>query len=227
MNHLPRVPLPQVFKNLSVRHRYRQWINWCDAWPHPTMLGWRCVAWGQESWTQSCERGCQEVQDNEKPETYRNVHQSSRIKGNLLTLFSFTWGNIVYCSIFWFAACLADIKSSVTVVRWVSESMRPFHIVKDRGLHSLCKTGCPHFYLPDNSTVAKDVKMLYGWSECRLAKELQVSLSITHLQLDNWAKISSNRIKKACWLTKLIAGPHQTIVPSWTSWLHGFRMDNL
>jgi hypothetical protein len=62
--------------------------------------------------------------------------------------------------------------------------MRPFLIVKDRGLRWLCKTGRPYFYLPDNSTVAKDVKMLYDWSERRLAEELQVSLSITHLQLD-------------------------------------------
>jgi hypothetical protein len=62
--------------------------------------------------------------------------------------------------------------------------MRPFHIVKDRGLRWLCNTGRPHFYLPDNSTVAKDVKMLHGWSERCLAEELQVSLSRTHLQLE-------------------------------------------
>lgn len=72
--------------------------------------------------------------------------------------------------------------SSVTVARWVSESMRPFLIIKDRGLRWLCKTGRPHFYLPDNATVAKDVKFLYGWTERRLAEELQVSLRNSHLE---------------------------------------------
>ena len=60
--------------------------------------------------------------------------------------------------------------------------MCPFHIVKDRGLRWLCRTGRPHFYLPDNATVAKDVKFLYGWSERRVAEELQVSLCDSHLE---------------------------------------------
>jgi hypothetical protein len=66
----------------------------------------------------------------------------------------------------------------VTVARWVSEAMRPFRIVKDRGLRWLCKTGRPHFYLPDETTIAKDVKFLYSWSERQLAEELQVNLLI-------------------------------------------------
>jgi len=79
---------------------------------------------------------------------------------------------------------LANIGFSVTIARWVSESMRPFNIVKDRGLRWLCKTGRPHFYLPDRTTVAKDVKFLYGWSERQLAEELQVIDSITYLLIN-------------------------------------------
>jgi hypothetical protein len=60
--------------------------------------------------------------------------------------------------------------------------MRPFLIIKDCGLRWLCKTGCLHFYLPDNATVAKNVKFLYGWTERRLAEELQVSLRNSHLE---------------------------------------------
>src|SRR5260370_41526 len=71
----------------------------------------------------------------------------------------------------------------VTVARWVSESMRPFRIVKDRGLRWLCKTGRPHFYLPDETTVAKDVKFLHNWSERHLAEELQVNPLKSHLDL--------------------------------------------
>jgi hypothetical protein len=79
---------------------------------------------------------------------------------------------------------LANIVFSITIARWVSESMRPFNIVKDRGLCWLCKTGQPHFYLPDRTTVTKDVKFLYGWSECQLAEELQVIDSITYLLIN-------------------------------------------
>ena len=59
--------------------------------------------------------------------------------------------------------------------------MRPFQIVKDRGLRWLCKTGWPNFYLPDKKTVAKDVKFLYNWAEGQLAKELQESPLIANL----------------------------------------------
>ncbi|KAG2112269.1 uncharacterized protein F5147DRAFT_744555 [Suillus discolor] len=34
------------------------------------------------------------------------------------------------------------------VVRWVSESLRPFKIVNDCGFNALMKTGCPEYYLP-------------------------------------------------------------------------------
>jgi hypothetical protein len=51
--------------------------------------------------------------------------------------------------------------------------------MKDRGLRWLCKMGRPHFYLPDRTTVAKDVKFLYRWSERQLAQELKVIVSIT------------------------------------------------
>src|SRR5258705_13691968 len=84
-------------------------------------------------------------------------------------------------SVFNFVIILANIICSVTIARWVSESMRPFSIVKDRGLRWLCRTGRPHFYLPDRTTVAKDVKFLHGWSERQLAEELQVIDSITYV----------------------------------------------
>lgn len=71
--------------------------------------------------------------------------------------------------------CLLTSFPSVTIARWVSKSMCPFRIVKDRGLRWLCKTGRPHFYLPDETTVAKNVKFFYSWSEHQLAEELQVN----------------------------------------------------
>ena len=62
--------------------------------------------------------------------------------------------------------------------------MRPFRIVKDRGLRWLCKTGRPDFYLPDETTVSRDVKRLYHYSHEKLAAELQVStFLVTELRL--------------------------------------------
>jgi len=69
----------------------------------------------------------------------------------------------------------------MTIACWVSESMCPFHVVKDQGLCWLCKTGQPNFYLLNETTMAKYIKFLYGWSECRLAEELQVNALISHL----------------------------------------------
>ena len=79
--------------------------------------------------------------------------------------------------------CNPYTTSSVTIVHWISESIRPFCIVKDQGLHWLYKTGQLHFYLPDDTTVAKDVKFLHDWSEHHLTEELQVNPLNPHLDL--------------------------------------------
>ena len=42
----------------------------------------------------------------------------------------------------------------------------------------------PRCKLPDATTMAKDVKNLYGWSERHLAVELQVGILITHPERD-------------------------------------------
>ncbi|KAF8867527.1 hypothetical protein BD779DRAFT_1407494, partial [Infundibulicybe gibba] len=40
------------------------------------------------------------------------------------------------------------------VVRWITESVRPFNIVSDRGFLSLMKTGRPMYYIPGPRTVS-------------------------------------------------------------------------
>ncbi|KAI6032178.1 hypothetical protein PISMIDRAFT_120461 [Pisolithus microcarpus 441] len=47
------------------------------------------------------------------------------------------------------------------IVRWVSESLHPFQIVKDRGFQCLMKTGRPQCYLPSPETVSCDVKQVF------------------------------------------------------------------
>ncbi|KAG1851080.1 hypothetical protein DFJ58DRAFT_661789, partial [Suillus subalutaceus] len=46
------------------------------------------------------------------------------------------------------------------IVCWVSESLRPFDIVKDRAFQSLMKTGRPEYYLPSPSTISRDVRLI-------------------------------------------------------------------
>ncbi|KAG2122242.1 hypothetical protein DEU56DRAFT_904481 [Suillus clintonianus] len=53
-------------------------------------------------------------------------------------------------------------ETKAEIVRWVSESLRPFETVSDRGFQSLMKTGRPEYYLPSPSTVSHDVKLVFA-----------------------------------------------------------------
>jgi len=70
---------------------------------------------------------------------------------------------------------LRIVSSRTEIVRWVSEDLRPFSIVKDRRFLSLMKTGRPHYHIPSPSTVARDVKSVFARTRKRIAKMLQVS----------------------------------------------------
>jgi hypothetical protein len=58
------------------------------------------------------------------------------------------------------------------IVRWVSESLRPFNIVNDRGFQSLMKTGRPSYALPSPTTVSRDVKLVFAKTRERIARML-------------------------------------------------------
>ena len=60
------------------------------------------------------------------------------------------------------------------IVHWVSENLRPFSIVNDRGFQSLMKTGRPAYHIPSASTVARDVKSVFARSRKTIANMLQV-----------------------------------------------------
>ncbi|THU82349.1 hypothetical protein K435DRAFT_567369, partial [Dendrothele bispora CBS 962.96] len=77
-------------------------------------------------------------------------------------------------------------ETRVEIVRWVSESMRPFSIVKDRGFECLMKTGRPHYYLPHPTTVARDVKEVFAKTRRRVAEMLQRSVSSINCCIDTW-----------------------------------------
>jgi hypothetical protein len=138
------------------------------------------VCWGEEVWNEAKTMELDPAKDVVKKfKTMKNVKLTemfARIPGSKETyLLSPPSHEEIQYDSSCLLCSLANPVASVTIARWVSESMRPFRIVRDRGLHWLCKTGRQNFYLPDNATVAKDVKFLYGWSERHLAEELQVN----------------------------------------------------
>lgn len=61
------------------------------------------------------------------------------------------------------------------LVHWVSESLRPFEIVEDKGFQSLMNTGRPEYYVPSPSTVARNVRMVFAWTRVQIARMIKVS----------------------------------------------------
>jgi hypothetical protein len=70
------------------------------------------------------------------------------------------------------------MKIRAEIVRWVSESKRPFKIVKDRGFQKLMKTGRPEYYIPSPETVSRDVKKVFVRVRKRIAKLLKVKSTL-------------------------------------------------
>ncbi|KAG0699301.1 hypothetical protein DFH29DRAFT_809220 [Suillus ampliporus] len=64
-------------------------------------------------------------------------------------------------------------ETKAELVRWVSESLQLFEIVKDRGFQSLMKTGRPEYYLPSPTTISRDVRLIFARTRQRIAKMLR------------------------------------------------------
>jgi hypothetical protein len=67
-----------------------------------------------------------------------------------------------------------DLLDRTELVRWVSESNRPFNIVEDRAFQCLMRTGRPGYYLPSPSTISRDVRQVFARTRTRISKILQV-----------------------------------------------------
>ena len=80
-------------------------------------------------------------------------------------------------------ACQQHTKTETwaEIIRWVSESMRPFEIVEDRGFHCLMKTVWPGSYIPSRTTVSRDTKHVFVNTWKRVAKILRVSTLVDSL----------------------------------------------
>ncbi|KAG2031923.1 hypothetical protein BDR03DRAFT_874951 [Suillus americanus] len=73
------------------------------------------------------------------------------------------------------------------IVCWVSESLRPFDIVKDRAFQSLMKTGGLEYYLPSPSTVLHDVQQVFVRTRQHVATMLQEYDGKINFTTDGWS----------------------------------------
>lgn len=71
------------------------------------------------------------------------------------------------------------------IVKWVTESMRPFSIVEDQEFHTLMKTGriC---HIPSADTVARDVKQVFKKTKARISTFLQEYDRKLSFATDGW-----------------------------------------
>ncbi|KIJ94929.1 hypothetical protein K443DRAFT_109642, partial [Laccaria amethystina LaAM-08-1] len=77
-------------------------------------------------------------------------------------------------------------ETKAEIVRWVSESVRPFKIVEDRGFLSLMKTGWPDYYLPSASTVSRDVRIVFARTRARIGQMRQEYAGQISFATDAW-----------------------------------------
>lgn len=94
-------------------------------------------------------------------------------------------------------------------LRWVSESLRPFAIAKDRDYRRLMKSGRPSAYISSPTTIARDVKLLFNKTRGRLKKRFQVYKSSTFTLNTH---MCSPRTRRHVSVLRLMRGLHQTIL---------------
>ena len=66
------------------------------------------------------------------------------------------------------------IRTKIEIIHWITESKRPFAIVKDRGFRDLMKTGRPEYRLPSPATIARDVKHVFIGMQSIISAKLKV-----------------------------------------------------
>ncbi|KIL55108.1 hypothetical protein M378DRAFT_18239 [Amanita muscaria Koide BX008] len=77
-------------------------------------------------------------------------------------------------------------ETRAEMVRWVSESLHPFSIIRDRSFNNLMKTGRPEYYIPLPQTVSRDVRLVFKRTRERIAKMLQEYEGCLSFATDAW-----------------------------------------
>ncbi|KAF8236208.1 hypothetical protein L208DRAFT_1252844, partial [Tricholoma matsutake] len=129
------------------------------------------TCWGEEAW--NAVNDCKDT--NKARET---VTKPMLKTGSITSIFEHLGkGKVTYLH-----HMHTKTETKAEIVCWVSESLRPFKIVKDCGFLSLMKTGCPEYYIPSASTVSQDVKPVFARTQDWIAKlhQARISLHLNH-----------------------------------------------
>jgi hypothetical protein len=100
---------------------------------------------------------------------------------------------------------MSNSPCRIEVVQWVTESKRPFVIVKDHRFKSLIKMGRPEYWLPLPATVAWDVKHVFVNMRSQLAAKLKVTFCMTRTNLVMLK--TKHRHTMVAWTLQLMHGP--------------------
>ena len=84
------------------------------------------------------------------------------------------------------------------IVRWVSEHLRPFNIVNDRGFHALMKTGWPEYFILSAFTISRDVRLVYTRTRQRITKMLQEYKGRISFTTDAWTSPNHRSFMAFC-----------------------------
>ncbi|GBE80100.1 putative AC transposase [Sparassis crispa] len=85
-------------------------------------------------------------------------------------------------------------ETRAEIVRWVSESLRPFTIIEDHAYQSLMKTGQPEYWIPSCWTVARDVHKVFACCWAHVAKMLQEYDGELSFATDAWTSLNHKAI---------------------------------
>ncbi|KAG1722144.1 uncharacterized protein EDB91DRAFT_1064029, partial [Suillus paluster] len=77
-------------------------------------------------------------------------------------------------------------EARAEIVHWVSKSLRPFDVIKDRAFQSLMKMGRPEYHIPSPSTVSCHVQLVFVRTQKWVAKMLQEYDSKIDFTTDGW-----------------------------------------
>ncbi|THH18835.1 hypothetical protein EUX98_g8893 [Antrodiella citrinella] len=97
------------------------------------------------------------------------------------------------------------------VVRWLSESFRPYETIKDRGFLCLMKTGCPELWVPSLKTAGRDMINAHIESRNRVARLLISYAGRISFSSDTWT--SPNHRSYMAILAHLEHEGHPLVLP--------------
>ncbi|KAF8219061.1 hypothetical protein L208DRAFT_1131753, partial [Tricholoma matsutake] len=146
----------------SCKYKAHHYLDTKDKASTGNMIKHANLCWGEEAWDAA--NRCKDA-----TEAQETVMKPLVKTGSITAIFKWLGiGKVTYSH-----RMHTKTETKAEIVRWVSESLRPFRIVEDRGFLSLMKTGRPEYYVLSASTVSRDVKLVFSHTWDWIAKLLQ------------------------------------------------------